>query len=293
MRVPDLWTPKGRATLSFELFPARNQDAAQKMDKVIDELAELEPDFVSVTFGAGGSTKEGSRELVRKLKKDKGLEVMAYFAGYGLGPGEISSVLDEYQKLGVENILVVRGDAPEGDAEFTPHPDSFKHASDLLPFIKARYNFCLGAAAYPEGHIDAGSLEKDLPYIKLKVEQGAQYLIANYCYDNKFYFDFVQKLKGLGLDIPVLPGVMPIYSVKLMENLAALCGAKITDEIRKGLAGLPEGDKKAVTEFGIDFAARQCRDLIENGAPGVHVYTMDRSKTTVEIVSRLRADGLL
>jgi methylenetetrahydrofolate reductase (NADPH) len=228
-----------------------------------------------------------------KLKHEKGLMVVGYFAGFGLGPEEITSVLDSYQAMGIENILVVRGDTPHDQEDFRPHPDSFPHASDLLAFLRPRYDFCMGVAGYPEGHIEAESKAKDLEYLQLKVDNGAEYIITNYCYDNQYFFDFVERCRQAGIEVPVVPGVMPIYSVKMMESLAELCGATITEEIRDGLAELPEGDKDAVLDFGIEFAYRQCKGLLEGGAPGVHIYTMDRSQTSAEIVARLRADGLL
>ena len=293
MRATDLWGTGRKRTLSFELFPARDAKAAEKLDKVIDNLAAVEPDFVSVTFGAGGSTREGSYQLVRKLKNEKGLKVVAYFAGYGLGPNDIISVLDAYRDLGVQTVLVVRGDPPQEGEPFEPHPESLPHASDTLLFVRDRYDFCLGAAGYPEGHIEAESREKDLEYLKLKVQNGAEYIISNYCYDNGVFFDFVERCRKAEIQVPIVPGVMPIYSVKMMESLARLCGATITEEIRRGLSRLPEEDKKAVADFGIEMATRQCRELIEWGVPGIHIYTMDRSKASVEIVNRLRQDGLL
>lgn len=292
MKLTHLWKTSPKPTLSFELFPARTEKAAANLDKAIDKLAALGPDFVSVTFGAGGSTRDGSYQLAKKLRDEKGLKVLTYFACYGLGPDEITAVLDDYQALGIENVLAVRGDEPrEGD--FTPHPESLPHASDLVAFIKPRYDFCLGVAAYPEGHIDAKSRVKDMEFLKMKVDLGAEYIITNYCYDNAFFFDFVERCRTAGIDVPILPGVMPIFSVKMMEMLAGLCGATITDEIHTGIAALPEDDKSALLDFGVDFAVNQCRDLIEAGVPGLHIYTMDRSASSVKIAARLRDEGLL
>ncbi len=292
MRVTDVWSTKEKPTVSFELFPARSEKAQEGLERAIDALADLKPDFVSVTFGAGGSTREGSRQLVDVLKNRKGLEVIAYFACYGLGPEDLTAVLDSYQGIGVENILAVRGDPPQ-DEGFEPHPESLSHASDLIAFIKPKYDFCLGAAGYPEGHIDAPGKEKDLEYLKLKVDRGAEYIIANYFYDNEYFFDFTKRCREIGIEVPIVPGVMPIYSVKMMEMLAGLCGATITEEIRAGISALEEGDKEALSAFGIEFAIRQCTELLKAGVPGLHIYTMDRSKSTVAIVNRLREDGLL
>lgn len=293
MKLTEIWKTSEKPSVSFELYPARTEKAAAKLENTIDLLAALKPDFASVTFGAGGSTREGSYQLLEKLKVEKELEVLGYFAGYGLGPDEITSVLDSYQELGIENILVVRGDIPHNQEDFTRHPNSFAHATDLIKFIRPRYNFCLGAAAYPEGHIEAESREKDLEYLKLKIDLGAEYIMTNYCYDNRFFFEFVERCRSMGIDVPILPGVMPIYSIKMMESLARLCGATITEEIRLGLAELPEGDKGAVLDFGIEFAYKQITGLLNSGVPGVHIYTMDRSKTATAIVTRLRNEGFL
>jgi methylenetetrahydrofolate reductase (NADPH) len=162
-----------------------------------------------------------------------------------------------------------------------------------VAFIRPRYDFCLGVAGYPEGHIDAANQAKDLEFLKLKVDQGAEYIITNYCYDNQYFFDYVQRCRAADIEVPILPGIMPIYSVKMMNMLAGLCGATITDEIHQGLASLPEDDKEALLAFGIDFAYRQCVGLLKSGVPGLHFYTMDRSASTKGVVERLRRDGLL
>lgn len=292
MKIIDRWRSSAKPTLSFELFPARTEKGALNLEKTMATLAGLSPDFVSVTFGAGGSTREGSYNLVSKLKHALGLEVLAYFACYGLGPEAITSVLESYQALGVENILAVRGDPPRED-NFEPHPDSFTYAAELVNFIRPRFDFCLGVAAYPEGHVAAPSTEQDLTYLKQKVDLGAEYIITNYFYDNRYFFDFVERCQGAGIDIPILPGVMPIYSVKMLNILAKLCGATITDAVHQGLEGLPEGDKEALLTFGIDYAYDQCAGLLKAGVPGLHIYTMDRSKSAVGIVTRLRAEGIL
>ena len=293
MKLVNLWDNHPKPTLSFEFFPARSEKAAGLLGKTIDSLADLEPNFVSVTFGAGGSTREGSYQLIEKLSKEKGLNVLGYFAGFGLGPDEIKSVLDSYQGLGLQNILAVRGDEPRELEGFEPHPQSLPYASDLVAFISSRYDFCLGAAGYPEGHIDAESKEKDIEILKLKVDNGAEFIITNYFYDNRYFFDFVERCQSAGITVPILPGVMPVYSVKMMEMLAGLCGATITDSLRNALAALPEDDKTALNDFGIDFAVAQCKELLAAGVVGLHIYTMDRSSSTIGIVNHLRSDGYL
>ena len=293
MRVIDLFKAKDRPLISFEFFPPRDEEAAQKFERVIGNLAELKPDFVSVTFGAGGSTKEGSYQLVDKLKNEKGLPTVAYLAGYGLGPDDIVSVLDGYKNLGIETIFVIRGDKPHGGDTFTPHPQSMPHATDMISFIKERYDFCLGAAGYPEGHIEGESKEKDLEYLKLKVDNGAEYVVSQYAYIEGCFFDFVSRARAIGIEVPILPGIMPIYTVKMTENLARICGTTITDEITQGLAKVSPDDKEAILNFGIDFATQQCRQLLKEGVAGLHFYTMNRAKTVVKIINRLKKEGAL
>lgn len=292
MKVTDIWKSSKKPVVSFELFPAKTEEASEKLDKTIDALIDLKPAFFSVTFGAGGSTREGSYQLVEKLLKEKGTEVIAYFAGYGLGPDDITAVLDDYEKAGVENVLVVRGDPPREEG-FTPHPQSMNHANELLEFIRPEYGFCLGAAAYPEGHIEAESLDKDMEYIKQKVDSGAEYIISNYFYDNAYFFNFSERLRSSGVDVPIIPGIMPIYSVKMMNILAKLCGATITEEVKNGIASLPQDDREALVSFGIDFAVKQCRGLIGKGVPGLHIYTMDREASAARIVNCLKDEGLI
>ena len=292
MKITDLWKKGSPPTISFELFPVKTDKAAANLETTINNLTALKPDFVSVTFGAGGSTREGSQQLIQKLMLEKGLEVLAYFACYGLGPEEMVDVLDRYQEMGVESILAVRGDTPR-EEEFTPHPDSLDHASDLVSFIQSRYDFCGGVAGYPEGHIEATSLDKDLDFLKSKVEQGGEFIITNYFYDNKYFFSFVENCRAIGIEVPILPGVMPIFSVKMMEMLAGLCGATIPDQIRQGIAAVEVDDKEGLLTFGIEYAFNQCKGLLEQGALGLHFYTMDRSYSTEHIVKKLRAEGYL
>ena len=207
---------------------------------------------------------------------------------------DIIDVLDNYQALGVENVLVVRGDPPHEDAGFQPHPKSLPHASYLMAFIRPRCDFCIGVAGYPEGHIDAESKDKDIEYLKLKVDNGTQYVVSNYCYDNQYCFDFVERCTDAGIDVPILAGVRPIYSTKMMEMLVAgLYGATITEKVRQGIGALPEDDKEALVTFGVELAVSQCKDLLAAGVPGLHIYIMDRSISSVRIVERLRKDSVL
>ncbi len=294
MRVSGLFEKKaGRPVISFEFSRPKTDKAAANLDKALVLLKAAAPDYVSVTFGAGGSTREGSFQLVDKLKNEQGFEVVAYVASVGLAPDDLIESLDRFKALGMETIFAIRGDAPTWDDSYKPHPEALSYASELVSFIKERHDFCVGAAGYPEGHLEAVSKDKDLEYLKLKQDKGAEYIVAQYFYDNQYYFDFVDRAQAAGVTVPIVPGVMPIYTVKLMENLARLCGAKITDPIREGLAKLDPDEKGAVGRFGIDFATEQCRGLLSHGVPGLHFYTMNRGKGVSTIVQTLRDEGLL
>lgn len=284
---------KDKPVISFEFFRPKTEKAAQNLENSLDVLCQTPHDFMTVTFGAGGSTRDGSFQLIDKLQNERKEDVVAYIAGVGLGPDDLTGVLDTFKEKGIETVFAIRGDEPKDDAAFEPHPEAMSHASDLLHFIRSRYNFCLGAAGYPEGHIEAESLDADVAYVKRKQDSGAEYIVAQFCYDNAFFYDFVNRCRAAGVTIPIVPGIMPIYTVKLLEILSSVCGSTITQEIRDGLARIAEDDKEGVLQFGIDLATRQCRDLLKNGVPGLHFYTMNRSKSVNAIVTTLQNEGLL
>ena len=290
MRVANLYEKSGlHPLLSFEFSRPKNEMAAANLDRTLDSLTRLSPDYVSVTFGAGGSSREGSYELLDTLKNKRGLNVVAYIAGIGLGPEEVLEALEKFKSIGVETVFVIRGDAPTWDENYKPHPDAMLYASDLLKFIKSRYDFCLGAAGYPETHLEAVSSEKDLDYLKLKVDEGAEYIVAQYFYDNQFFYDYLDKIRAKGINVPVVPGVMPIYTVKMTENLARICGTTITEKVRNGLDSLPAEDKEGILQYGIDLATEQCKDLLKYGVPGLHFYTMNRGKSIMRIMGNLKS----
>ena len=247
MHAANLYEKSGkRPVISFEFSRPKDEKAAVSLGKALDSLTSISPDYVSVTFGAGGSTREGSYELIHKLKNERGLNVVAYFAGIGLGQHEVVEAMEKFKRIGVETIFVIRGDAPTWDENYKPPPDAMLYASDLLKFIKSRYDFCLGAAGYPETHLEALSSEKDLDYLKLKVDEGAEYIVAQYFYDNQFFYDYLDKVRAKGINVPVVPGVMPIYTLRMTENLARICGTTITEKVRNGLDSLPADDKEGI-----------------------------------------------
>ena len=292
MKISEL-LKNNKHTLSFEYFPARTEKSAEILDKTIDVLAELKPDFVSVTFGAGGSTREGSYDLVKRLKRENKPEVVAYLACYALSQDEITTVLDSYKNLGIENILALRGDISKDGVIAQMPANSFKYAHELVNFIRKSYNFCLGVAGYPEGHVDSPNIEKDIEYLKYKVDQGADYIIANFFNDNVYFLNFIERCQKSGITVPILPGIMPVYSIKMLEMLSKSCGATIPEKLSKGISEIPKGDTKALIELGIEYATQQCEELLKEGASGLHIYTMDKSESAVGIVSKLREKGFL
>ncbi len=292
MRVANLYNTNKKPVISFEFFPPRNESTEKKFGGLIDTLSILNPDYMSVTFGAGGSSRQGSYQTVKQLIDEKKIPTVAYIAGYGLSPEEISDIIDTYKSLGVETLFVIRGDKP-GDKEFKPHKDSFSYASEMIAFIKKKYDFTLGCAGYPEGHLEAESLDKDIGYLKQKVDSGAEYVVTQYCYDNEYFFDYVEKCRAIGISIPIIPGIMPVYTVKMTQMLAKICGATITKTLQSKLSSVNPEDRDAVLNLGIDYAVEQCKGLLKEGVPGLHLYTMDRSKSTAEIINRLKEDQYL
>ncbi len=291
MRVTDLY--KGpKPVISMEFFPPRTQAATETFNTTIDTLATLSPDYFSMTFGAGGSTRDGSYQAVKLMIQEKKLPTVAYIAGFGLGPDEICQVLDAYEALGVETIFVIRGDKPS-DEKFKAHPKSFSYAGDMIAFIKSRYKFTLGCAGYPEGHLEAQSLEDDITHLKEKVDAGAEYVMCQYFYDNQFFFDFVDKCRGKGIDVPIIPGIMPVYTVKMTRMLSRVCGSSIPPLLDEKLSAIDPEDKATPISLGIDVAVDQCRDLLQKGVDGLHFYTMDRAQSTTAIIETLRKENLI
>lgn len=290
MRVSELFAQK-KPVVAMEFYPPRNEKDTEKFGKTVDELSTCNPDYMSMTFGAGGSTRDGSYQAVNMMVSKK-LPTVAYLAGYGLSPDEIREVLNRYKALGVETIFVIRGDKPRDDT-FTPSPGSFEYASDMIAFIKKNYDFCLGCAGYPEGHIEAESLSRDIDFLKKKVDSGSDYVVTQYFYDNRFFYDYVEACRSRGVEVPILPGIMPVYSVKMTRMLSRVCGSSITPALQEKLERVDPEDKDTVLQLGIDFSTEQCRDLLRQSIPGLHFYTMDRAHSTARIIEKLKEEKLL
>jgi methylenetetrahydrofolate reductase (NADPH) len=272
---------------SFEFLPPKTEQGERNLFEALDELRELEPSFVSVTYGAGGSTREKTIEIVRRIKDDYGLEAMAHFTCVGATVSELRETLDEMRSAGIENVLALRGDPPEGAQEWTKTDGGLEYSSELVQLIGADYDFAIGAACFPETHVHAESAESDLSYLAGKVDAGVDFLITQMFFDNDFYFDFVDRARAQGVTVPIIPGVMPITRVGQVERMAQMCGSEIPDGLRRELHARAD-DAEAVLDFGVAYATLQCSELLAAGVPGVHFYTLNRSPATRAILSALR-----
>jgi methylenetetrahydrofolate reductase (NADPH) len=282
---------RGEPVFSFEFFPPRTDEGVRQLFETVDRLRPLGPAFVSVTYGAGGSTRARTVELVTRLKRELEVEPMAHITCVGASREEIAAVLDEVAAAGIQNVLALRGDPPKGSTEFSPHPDGFRYASELVAFVRSqpeRWRFCLGAASYPEGHVESRDLAADLSNTRLKVDAGADFLITQLFFENAHYFRFVERARAAGIAVPILPGIMPFTNVEQVERFTAMCGATIPPPLRAAMQVRRE-DAEGALQLGVAYASLQCADLLRRGAPGVHFYTLNRSPSTRAILAALRA----
>ncbi len=280
-----------RPIFSFEFFPPKTDDGARHlMTAVADLKSAWSPDFVSVTYGAGGSTRDRTLEVVSRIQKELNITTMAHLTCVGSSRAEIGETVDRLRASGIENILALRGDAPkEAGATFQTVPGGFKHASELVGYLKSRSDVDIGAACYPETHIESKNAEEDLKWTRHKVEQGVQFLITQLFFDNECYWAFVDRARRAGIQVPIVPGIMPITNVAQVERFTEMCGASIPRELSERLQR-GKDDPALVMATGIEHAIRQCRKLLEGGAPGLHFYTLNKSHATRCILAAVRRD---
>ena len=292
MKIIDFFGRR-RAVVSFEFFPPKSPAGEAALFATIERLRSLDPAFVSVTYGAGGSTRQKTTELVTRIKHEIGIEAMAHLTCVGHSRNELAAILDRLQTNGIENVLPLRGDPPAGESTFRPAPDGFAHGFELVAFIRARgYPFCLAGAGYPEGHVECRDRARSIEHLRIKVAAGLDVVITQLFYDNADYWDFVARARAVGITVPLVPGIMPITNVAQIERIASLCGARIPERLRSRLAAARD-DEEATLRIGVEEAVIQCRELLERGAPGLHFYTLNKSPATRAIFERLRADGLV
>lgn len=287
MRIRELLTT-GRPSFSFEFFPPKDEGGFDELRAALASLRELRPTYVSVTYGAAGSARRKTVELISTLRRDHGLEAMAHVTCVGSSRSELLSVLECLHESCIENVLALRGDPPGGEGPFTPHPDGFAHASDLAAFARRYFDFCLGGACYPEKHVEAASPEADIENLKRKVEAGCEFLITQLFFDNQRYFDFVGRVRAAGIGVPIIPGIMPITNVRQIERFIRMCGASLPEPLLEELHRL-ENDPNAVLSLGVAHATAQCLELLQRGAPGIHFYTLNKSPAARTILTAIRS----
>jgi methylenetetrahydrofolate reductase (NADPH) len=289
MRIDERIASSSEPSFSFEFFPPKTDEGERNLGRALAELARLDPTFVSVTYGAGGSTTEKRKtiDIVRHLKRDYGLEAMAHFTCVNATAGELRETLDLMRESGVENVLALRGDPPKGETEWTATEGGLLYSRELIELIRDEYEFAIGAACFPEVHIHATDAESDLRYLKEKVDAGARFLITQLFFDNQFYYDFVARAREIGIDVPIIPGIWPITNASQIKRVTEMCGSRIPEGLLRELE--LRGDQPgSVTDLGVAYATLQCADLLANGAPGIHFYTLNRSPATRAILTALR-----
>lgn len=288
MRVDEIIATKGEPTFSFEFFPPQSANGEENLRVTLQALQPLAPDFVSVTYGAGGSTRAKTVELTKWIKQDLGIEAMAHLSCVGATREELVEILDGIASAGIENVLALRGDPPRGEREWRPHPGGFRYSTELAALISRSYpSFSIGAACFPEVHPEASDLAHDLRFLKQKISSGVTFLITQLFFDNELYFRFVEEVRAVGIENPIIPGVMPITDVGQIKTITGMCQATIPDALLEQLE-LRADDPEAVLQLGVSHATLQCAELLARGAPGIHFYTLNRSPATRAILSALK-----
>ncbi|MGJ8651150.1 MAG: methylenetetrahydrofolate reductase [NAD(P)H] [Opitutaceae bacterium] len=276
---------------SIEFFPPKSDQTAVQLLRTAERLRAYSPDFASITYGAGGSTRSRTLKYARSLREDYDYVVMPHLTCVGHSRDELKSIIAEFKDAGLSQIMALRGDPPKGETNFTPHPDGLSYANELVELINEVYPECvLGVAGYPEKHPEASSADIDLLNLKRKVDAGADFVTTQLFFDNAHYFTFVDNCRRAGITIPVLPGLMSIASRDQALRFCDMCGTSIPAELDAQLLAAGD-DKSAVETIGVEWTYQQARELLEKGAPGLHLYIMNRAKPAVALMDRLQAAG--
>ena len=285
MKLADLYARPG-LTLSVEFFPPKTEKGEENLFSEIEIIKRLNPGFCSVTYGAGGSTREKTVGLVEAIHNGCGLEVMCHLTVVGQSKAEARAILQRLKEKGIENLLALGGDPPQGTADWSPHPDGFHHAIELVREAAALGCFSVAVAGFPECHPRAASREADLRFLKEKINAGAVAVITQLFFDNDDYFRFVEDLRKLGVTVPIIPGVLPILSVPQLRRFTALCGSRIPEKLEKELVKVENDDDGAV-QLGIEYASKLCEELIRSGVAGLHFYSLNKSYSVQAICKNL------
>jgi methylenetetrahydrofolate reductase (NADPH) len=287
MRIDEIIT-SARPCFSFEFFPPSTAEGKDALYETIRILRPLDPGFVSVTYGAGGATREGTVDISGTIKREYGIETMAHLSCVGETAERLEELLGNIERAGLENVLALRGDPPRGETEFRQPEGGLSSSVELTAFIAERFDFAIGGASFPEVHPEADDLAADLAFLKNKVDAGDSFLITQLFFDNEVYFDWLAAARRAGIDVPIIPGVMPITSYPQIKRFCEICEATIPAPLAEAMEALG-GDERAELELGIAYAARQCDELLAAGVPGIHFYTLNRAPATRAILGALRA----
>ncbi len=288
MKIIDILTRSTRPIFSFEFFPPKTEEGRTELFETLKKVKTLNPGYISITYGAGGGTRDKTIEIVEQAKNILGLESMAHLTCVGHSKEEIKKILDELETSKIENVVALRGDSPKGETSFKPNPLGFKYASELTKFIRASYSFCIATAGYPEGHIESPNKETDLDYLSQKVKAGADFIITQLFFENQYFFDFEKRIREKGVTVPIIPGIMPITNYHQILRFTQMCGAKIPERIIRDLQPI-QNQTVEVQRYGIEYATSQCKELIAHGVPGIHFYTLNKSHASQEIIRRLKS----
>lgn len=287
MRIDEIIESTDGPVFSLEFFPPKTPEGEANLQAALETLHDLQPSFVSVTYGALGSTRERTVEIVTAIKRDYGVEAMAHLTCVGATREEVRGVLDEVAAAGIDNVLALRGDPPQGETEWRKTEGGLEFSVELAALISEDYDLCVGAACFPEVHPQASDLAADLRYLKEKVDAGATFLITQLFFDNALYFDWVAEARAAAVDVPIIPGIIPVTNFAQLKRITSLCGATIPPALHDELEAR-EDSPEAMLEFGVAYATLQCADLLRRGAPGIHFYTLNRSPATRAILSALK-----
>lgn len=287
MRIPALYAQPA-PTISFEFFPPKTDEAEQTLFlETVPALKSLEPAFISVTYGAGGGTRDRTLRMVKRIKRDFGIESMAHLTCVGSTREALGNVLDEAHTLGIDNILALRGDPPRGQTSFQPVEGGFSYAVELIRFVKERNHFAIGAACYPEGHVECPDKQLDWDRAAAKVDAGAEFLITQLFYDAGDFLAFEDYARNRrGVRVPIVPGVLPFLSAEQIKRFTSLCGARLSDELRRRIETYAHDDE-SVRRLGVEVCTDICRQLLDHGVPGIHLYCLNRATSCAEIVRNL------
>jgi methylenetetrahydrofolate reductase (NADPH) len=287
MRIGEIIS-SNKPVFSVEFFPPKTDEGRVQLLDTARQLAELDLDFVSVTYGAGGSTREGTVDITNALKDEVGLEVMAHLSCVGETTDRLALILDQLRDIGIDNIFALRGDPPRGETDFVQPEGGLGSAAELAGFISENYDFSIGGACFPEKHPEAPDMETDLNYLKSKVDSGAEFLITQLFFDNRAYFDFVDAARAKGIDVPILAGIIPVTGYAHTKRICDLCDASIPAHLETAMLAA-EGDPEAEFNLGVAYAAQQSAELLAAGAPGIHFYALNKAPATRAVLGALRA----